>query len=570
MQKILNILFFVMSAISYGQVTVLTDVNTKEPKQNEPVVLTIVQEVVGENMEQQSPLRLPDLSKFDIVGSASEQNTFIDQKRGIRVNQIIYQLYLQPKVTGKVKIGSALLTVNGKIYKSEPFDILVKETSRAETEYLSKDVYLNVEVQDKEVYENQPTVAVLRAYSKNYDNFRKLENIKFPQQNNARIKPISYKKQDIENVNGEMASQVIAMFIIFPEEAGNVEIEPVSAMVKTPEISKIVSNKVKINVKTLPKDSPENFKNAVGKFHVSIKEIAKTEPLEVNKPIDVLVKISGLGNLDEDKLPKLIESKDYTFFKPQIISKLSTNKEGVKGSITAKYVVIPKHEGKINISTEPFSFFNPELNQYIDLGVKSIVLNVLNSAQIAAQKSTIDIVDDYTANVLNSVPLPVIEKEKHTQSYRFNFKNLFSGLAVLVMGTFLFFLWIRPKKKALVTVDNKPITTIREEEEKIKNLLKPGFEANLEYMKTLISNRDYSAFFGTYEELQQDAEQHIQRKFGMGLKAFLENYKGSQFTEDFRNLEQQISIEKYSPIHDHSHLEELYNSITAMYSEIME
>ena len=80
MQKILNILFFVMSAISYGQVTVLTDVNIKEPKQNEPVVLTIVQEVVGENMEQQSPLRLPDLSKFDIVGSASEQNTFIDQK----------------------------------------------------------------------------------------------------------------------------------------------------------------------------------------------------------------------------------------------------------------------------------------------------------------------------------------------------------------------------------------------------------------------------------------------------------------------------------------------------------
>ena len=61
-------------------------------------------------------------------------------------------------------------------------------------------------------------------------------------------------------------------------------------------------------------------------------QIAKTEPLEVNKPIDVLVKISGLGNLDEDKLPKLIESKDYTFFKPQIISKLSTNKEGVKGS----------------------------------------------------------------------------------------------------------------------------------------------------------------------------------------------------------------------------------------------
>ena len=43
MQKFSTYYFFVMSAISYGQVTVLTDVNTKEPKQNEPVVLTIVQ-----------------------------------------------------------------------------------------------------------------------------------------------------------------------------------------------------------------------------------------------------------------------------------------------------------------------------------------------------------------------------------------------------------------------------------------------------------------------------------------------------------------------------------------------
>jgi hypothetical protein len=42
-----------------------------------------------------------------------------------------------------------------------------------------------------------------------------------------------------------MASQVIAMFIIFPEEAGNVEIEPVSAMVKTPEINKLFRIKLK-------------------------------------------------------------------------------------------------------------------------------------------------------------------------------------------------------------------------------------------------------------------------------------------------------------------------------------
>lgn len=569
MQKIFHILFLAMSVISYGQVTVLTEVNTKEPKQNEPVVLTIVQEVVGENLEQQTPLRLPDLSKFDIIGNASEQNTFIDQKKGIRVNQIVYQYYLQPKTIGKVKIGSALVTVNGKIYKSEPFDINVKETDKAvDRDYLSKDVYLNLEIQNKEVYENQPTVAILRAYSKNFENFRKLQNIKAPQQNNARIKPIRYKKQDIETNDGEVASQVIAMFIIFPEETGNVEIEPVSALVKTPEINKIVSNKVKLNVKTLPKGSPVNYKNAVGNFDVSIENLSKEEHVEVNKPTDVLVKISGLGNLDLDKLPKLIESKDYTFYKPQIISHISANNKGVKGEITAKYVLVPKHEGRIDVKTEHFSFFNPEINQYVDLGTKSILLNVLNSEQIEAQKSTIDLVDDYTDKVLENVPLPVIEKEKQTQNYRLNFKNLLTGLAIIFGGSLLLFLFLKPRRTQLETTSQKPITTVTEEEERLRNKIRPDAHTYFEYLKNLKDSNNYSEFFNTYHELHQDVEFQIEENFGMNLKAFIENYKSAKFAEDFRTLERQISIEKYAPTHEENHIEELYQAIVKIYSEV--
>jgi hypothetical protein len=252
MKSLQNIFFLLFSVISYGQVTVLTEI--KEGKLNEPIILTIIQEVAGDDLVQQSPLQLMDLSKFDIIGTASERNTFIDQRKGIRINQLVYQMYLQPKVQGKIKIGSALVTVNGKIYKSEPFDISVKDggSRNSDAEYLAKDVYLNLEISDKNVYENQPTVAVLRAYSKNFDNFRKLDNIKVTEQSDATIKPISLKKQEIETKDdSDYSSQVIATFIIFPEKSGNVEIEPVSALVKNPELNKLVSNKVKINVKTL-------------------------------------------------------------------------------------------------------------------------------------------------------------------------------------------------------------------------------------------------------------------------------------------------------------------------------
>lgn len=573
MKKLQYITFLLLSVISYGQVTLLTDVNVKEAKPNEPIVLTIVQEVAGDDLVQQSPLRMPDLSKFDIIGTASEQNTFIDQRKGLRVNQFVYQYYLMPKVSGKVKIGSALLTVNGKIYKSEPFDILVKDGSKnTEADYLAKDVYLNLEVSDKTVYENQPTVAVLRAYSKNFDNFRKLENIKVSEQYNAIVKPISYKKQNIETKDdGEYSSQVIATFVIFPEKSGNVEIEPVSALVKNAEMGKVVSNKVKINVKNLPTGSPESFKNAVGNFNVSIEAIDSSKEIEINKPVNVLVKIAGNGNLDANKLPKIIDSEQYTFFKPKITSKLTTNKEGVNGVIAATYVLIPKKAGKINISTEDFSFFEPNLKKYVDIGAKSLLLNVLTPQQIAANKTTLDVVDDYTKNVIETVPLPVVEKKNNASYYSFNWKNVLLNLALLFGCGLVFYYFVnrRKEKKVLKPIPLKPITTIAEEEERIRNQIKPDFYSYFNYLNTLKIDGDFSAFFKTYEDLHHDVETYIERKSKESLKSYVQNTKGRKFFEDFKDLEKLMSIEKYAPIHDQEHIDELYHSIVKIYSEIM-
>lgn len=573
MKKLQYIMFLLLSVISSGQVTLLTDVNVKEAKPNEPIVLTIVQEVAGDDLVQQSPLRMPDLSKFDIIGTASEQNTFIDQRKGLRVNQFVYQYYLMPKVSGKVKIGSALLTVNGKIYKSEPFDILVKDGPKnPEADYLAKDVYLNLEVSDKTVYENQPTVAVLRAYSKNFDNFRKLENIKVSEQSNAIVKPISYKKQNIETKDdGEYSSQVIATFVIFPEKSGNVEIEPVSALVKNTEMGKVVSNKVKINVKNLPTGSPESFKNAVGNFNVSIETIDAPKEIEINKPLNVLIKIAGNGNLDANKLPKIIDSEQYTFFKPKITSKLTTNKEGVNGVIAATYVLIPKKAGKINISTEDFSFFEPNLKKYVDIGAKSLLLNVLTAQQIAANKTTLDVVDDYTKNVIETVPLPVVEKKNNASYYSFNWKNVLLNLALLFGCGLVFYYFVnkRKEKKVLKPIPLKPITTIAEEEERIRNQIKPDFYSYFNYLNTLKVDGDFSAFFKTYEDLHRDVETYIERKSKESLKSYVQNTKGRKFFEDFKDLEKLMSIEKYAPIHDQEHIDELYHSIVKIYSEIM-
>src|SRR5690606_10598224 len=184
--------------------------------------------------------------------------------------------------------GSVLVTVNGKIYKTEPFDVTVKDSERSQTvadNNDSDDIYLNLEVQDKEVYKNQPVTAVLRAYSRNYNNFRKVGRIHPSSQRNINIKPVSFAKSEIETREG-IASQVIGVFMIFPKEAGAVEIMPISASFspKSTPVT-ISSNPVKIKVKKLPAGMPETYKNAVGKFAVELSRKNGDQLLEIDKPL---------------------------------------------------------------------------------------------------------------------------------------------------------------------------------------------------------------------------------------------------------------------------------------------
>ena len=571
MQRLWYILSILSSVITYGQVTVFTEVNSKEAKINEPLVLTVVQEVVGENMEQQTPLQLMDLSKFDILGNASERNTFIDPRKGIKINQLIYQVYLQPKVAGRIKIGSALVTVNGKIYKSEPFEVSVKDADRKVEgmDYLSKEVFLNLEVEDKVLYENQPTVAVLRAFSKNFDNFRKLENIQTPKQLTAEVKPISFKKKDIESEEGDYVSQIVGTFLIFPKRTGALEIEPISALLKTPEISKVISNKVKLNVKTLPQGAPSHFKNSVGEFKVKLNSVIDNKNIEVGKPIEVNVTLSGKGNLDKEQLPKIIPTDAYEVFRPQFVQHLGTDEEGLHGEIIAKYVIIPKKQGALKIATERFSYFNPIQNNYVDLGNEELILNVFSSQQIAANKTTMDMMDDYTKVVMETVKLPT-EKNQKASHFTFNMKYILINMGLMIGGLLLLFLMYKLRSRPKKTKTFKPLsnTNVSEEEVIIRSKMKPDFEEYFDALQMVKNEGNYEAFFKTYSEFHVETEKWVEKNFNIDLTTYIEGYYGNYFSQEYSELVHLIAVEKYAPVHDASQIDEFYTRIVAIYGQI--
>lgn len=574
--KLIYILLTLASVITYGQVNLTLDADKSEYGGKDIVNLTIVLELNGSDLVQQTGFQLPDLSKFNIIGSGSVTNTVIDPATNTLITQKVSRIALEPKKKGKIKIGSVLVTVNNRIYKTEPFDVNIRDIvdRRSLAANTSNDVYLNMEIDDREVYQDQPTVAVLRVYSRNMDNLRKVKNIHLPQQDNINVHPINFDKSEIDPSGyGNMPSQVLAMFMVFPNEAGYVEVPGVSASVSTySNKTKIVSNKVKINVRKLPEGAPECFKNAVGNFNVNVYNASKEKP-EAKKPLNVVVKVSGEGNLPDMELPKIAASPDYEVFPPKITSKVSPGAAGMKGEILANYVIIPKKSGAISIKTEQFAFFNPENKEYVDLGQKTLDLNAFSHDQILEARSTVEKVNEYTNNLLETVNTPVLKTTsfKVKEKSKFHWNILLTNIAILIslfVAYLLFKNW--QKKRTLVreTAPSKPLGSVAETEKEIRELLKTDINDYFGYLENLKDNGEYEKFFTTLEELDQEVRSQYFQGSAAEFKTFLEKHKGASVAEDYNKLQQRVQMEKYNPVKSADALEELLKTIVNLYSQI--
>ncbi|AZA49103.1 hypothetical protein EG346_13400 [Chryseobacterium carnipullorum] len=575
-QKLIYILFIFASVISYGQVNLFMESDKAEYNGKDIVNLTIILELNGVDLEPQTRFQLPDLSKFTIIGSGSVTNTLIDPATNTLVTQKVSRIALEPKKKGKIKIGSVLVTVNNKIYKTEPFDVNIKDVveKRSLATNISSEMYLNMEIEDREVYQDQPTVAVLRVYSKNMDNFRKVKDVRLPRQDNINVHPISFTKSEIDPSGaGNMASQIVAVFMVFPNEAGYVDVPSVSASVSSySNKNKIVSNRVKLNVKKLPEGSPEYFKNAVGNFSVNVYNASK-DKIEVEKPINVIIKVSGEGNLPDMYLPKIVSSPDYEVFSPKITSKVAPGTTGMKGEIFANYVVIPKKAGPISIQTEPFAFFDPASREYVDLGQKTLALNAFSHDQILESRTTVEKVNEYTNTLLETVNTPVLKTTtfKVKEKSKFHWNILLTNIAILI-GLFIVYLLFKTwqKKRALVreTTSPKPLGSVAETEREIRETLKTDINDYFSYLENLKDNGDYEKFFDTLEEMDLEVRKQYLQSSSDDFRIRLESDKGSSVAEEYRNLSQRIQMEKYSPLKSAEGMEELLKAVVNLYSRI--
>jgi hypothetical protein len=133
---------------------------------------------------------------------------------------------------------------------------------------------------------------------------------------------------------------------------------------------------LKLKVLPLPNlNKPKSFCGAVGKYEISSSVNKKV--LKVNEPLDLIITIKGNGNINsisesDIKLPS--EMKKYA-------TTINIDKKGIVNSKKFQCTIIPTAEGNYIIPKISFSYFNPDLKNYVSVNTKEIKIKVTGKVQ---------------------------------------------------------------------------------------------------------------------------------------------------------------------------------------------
>lgn len=141
------------------------------------------------------------------------------------------------------------------------------------------------------------------------------------------------------------------------------------------EQREVVSSPGKIMVKPFPeKNRPADFDQAVGDLTFDM-EVDRKE-LKNNDAVKIRLTVSGYGNLNYLKPPKVELPRSFRLYPPVIVDSIRTGLPGIFGSRTFEYIALARSGGEYTIGPFHFSYFDSGTEKYITLTTDSFLVKV--------------------------------------------------------------------------------------------------------------------------------------------------------------------------------------------------
>jgi len=331
-----------------------------------------------------------------------------------------YTYILKAEKEGDYTIGEATVEVEGKVYKSNSLTIKVVKGSQqaGQGQYKNQsssgrsnrdnfedrqkggNTFAYIGVSKNTVYQGEPILVTLKVYTQ--ANLVGFNDMKFPNFDgfwSEEIKTTNEITLQRENYNGAIYKvATLRKYILFPQKTGLLTISPMEVECIIRDIVpssdpffgfffnqyqdvkyKVSSQPVKVNVLPLPdRNKSIDFNGGVGKFSIST-QISKKQG-KTNEAITYKIVISGNGNL------KMIDKLDVEFpgdievYEPKIVDNINVSENGLTGSRTFEYLIIPRSAGEFKIKPVRFSYFDLSKRDYVTLSTDEIKLTIEKGA----------------------------------------------------------------------------------------------------------------------------------------------------------------------------------------------
>jgi hypothetical protein len=365
---------------------------------NERLRVDFIMNVDGDNFVQ------PNFEGFRVIAGPSQQisQSWINGRSSF---EKIYSYFLLPLQKGNLVIKQAVIEFNGQLYKTAPIRVIVTNPVQQQADpndpnapQISADnnIYLVVDISKTNPYINEPITVVYKlyfSYNIGITNWRELDKPKYNDfwSQNIDIKQLVAEEGMFKGQRYRFVT--LRKTVLYPQKSGRLKIETLAldidvqlptnrrdmfGRVMITEGNKRVSAGTKtITVKPLPEaGKPEGFTGAVGNFDFKVTP-TKTN-LKNGESLDLVVSVSGKGNLKLFDLPKPVAPNALEMYDAVHKEQVNTGLSGMTGKIVDSYTIVPQYKGKYPIKPMQFSYFDLGSGTYKTISSEEIVINVLD------------------------------------------------------------------------------------------------------------------------------------------------------------------------------------------------
>ena len=370
--------------------------------------------VQGEGMVTVPKPVLPPLPDFELLGSSSSQSTNISIVNGRMRKQasVTFLHVLAAKKLGRLVIPPCRLTYEGRDYETQPVEVTVVRAAPGQAQPVPAapgpparggdvpvegNLFLSAVPSRRTVYVGEPVVLDIALYTRlritnggwaeppSFDGFW-AEKIHDAERFDFQRGVHEGKAYDVSRLKtvalspvapGDVTVKPMVFNVVVVRSSGDV-----FGLFGAPQTVRVESKPITIRVLPLPEEGrPPEFTGGVGRFTLSA-SLDRTAT-SGSEPVSLTLRIAGSGNVRLIEKPVLPEVAGLRILDPEVRDDVRAGQDGVRGTKTFRYPIIPQADGKHVVGPVRIAYFDPQARAYRTLSAGPFEFSATGSTRSA-------------------------------------------------------------------------------------------------------------------------------------------------------------------------------------------